>query len=489
MRTEHGFSLVEMLGALAVGAIMTAGAAGLVDGYLEEGKGRQAALYQSRVTEAARKYISANTAALQTAAGATTPAVVALSALKTKGHLESDVQPVNAYGQTPCVLVVQPTAGRLEALVVTEGGRDIPAKYVAQVAASAGQGGGFIPFNNPTIAQGAANAWSVPLAGFGGASCSGTPAAANHLASALFFDGPGQLSTDFLHRHAVPGHPELNEMTTPLNMRAQAVEDASDALCAAGDASGYGRIAVDAQGAVLSCRQGIWKRQGGQWKDPAASFAALPVTGNSVGDVRLTTDTGRAFSWSGSAWRALAVDENGNLQVEGRMTASNVMLNQIVTPDSACGTNGLLARDTDGMPMACQLGAWRKLAQFAITGTAFSQSYVNTPPTGNTFNADIPLASLPGTRPLFITGSASCTTSDRFDSRVRVSFVDAAGAYMSYAGGCITDSSNGKGRVHMGTFIALQEIPDGAASVHVYMHTNGLATNNTQLQLAILNSR
>ncbi|PKO57681.1 MAG: hypothetical protein CVU24_18530, partial [Betaproteobacteria bacterium HGW-Betaproteobacteria-18] len=41
-----------------------------------------------------------------------------------------------------------------------------------------------------------------------------------------------------------------------------------------------------------------------------------------VGAVRMTLDNGRAFMWTGGAWSALAVDQNGNLTVPGTLTAA-----------------------------------------------------------------------------------------------------------------------------------------------------------------------
>ncbi len=41
---------------------------------------------------------------------------------------------------------------------------------------------------------------------------------------------------------------------------------------------------------------------GGSWKAPVANAAALPSSGNSTGDVRLTLDNFRINIWNGSAW-------------------------------------------------------------------------------------------------------------------------------------------------------------------------------------------
>lgn len=78
-----------------------------------------------------------------------------------------------------------------------------------------GQGGGYISAAAPGIARGAS--WELTTISYRNVACGDTTvltgAAANdggHLVSSLFYDGPGQLSTDFLYRDAVPGRPELN---------------------------------------------------------------------------------------------------------------------------------------------------------------------------------------------------------------------------------------------------------------------------------------
>lgn len=39
-----------------------------------------------------------------------------------------------------------------------------------------------------------------------------------------------------------------------------------------------------------------------RWRDPVANLAALPASGNTTGDVRLTVDTGIIYWWDSSAW-------------------------------------------------------------------------------------------------------------------------------------------------------------------------------------------
>lgn len=130
----------------------------------------------------------------------------------------------------------------------------------------------------------------------------------------------------------------------------------ADATCPAGMADGTaGR---DASGALLSCQGGVWKLQGSKyWKDPVASYAALPFT-DAVGTVRLTLNDGRAYSWTGSTWKALAVDQNGNFTVPGIVSTGKLDLEDVSVEGAACPKIGRQSRDSSGLPLSCQSGIW-----------------------------------------------------------------------------------------------------------------------------------
>jgi hypothetical protein len=267
-------------------------------------------------------------------------------------YLSPAFKDINPYGQTTQVEVLQPSAGNLDTKVITIGGITIPDTQGPDIATKVGAAGGFIPSTAPTTAKGSYGGWTETLA-------NNTKPGAGHLVGLLYFSN-GQLITDFLHRHSVAGHPEANAMYTPLNMKAIAVEDTSDALCIVGDATTYGRIAADATGAVLSCQNGVWKKQGSSyWKDPVNSFAVLPTT-DQIGTVRMTTDTGRGFMWNGTAWTPLALDQDGNLTLPGTMTAGKVQFSDVVVENTACPTDGLVARDSTGLILSCQSGVWSR---------------------------------------------------------------------------------------------------------------------------------
>lgn len=60
------------------------------------------------------------------------------------------------------------------------------------------------------------------------------------------------------------------------------------------------------------------------WKDPVANQGALPASGNTSGDARITLDTGLAYEWDGTSWNILndiTVDTTNGLSFTSREVA------------------------------------------------------------------------------------------------------------------------------------------------------------------------
>ncbi|MTV41731.1 shufflon system plasmid conjugative transfer pilus tip adhesin PilV [Duganella radicis] len=470
---QRGMTVIESLGALAIAALLLLGLTRMVDAALDDAEGQQAALQQQQVSEAAKRYLTANYAALTAGTAGGAVATVTVAQLQAGQFLPAGFAATNTYRQGWCVLVRQPAPGRLDALVASHGGRAIPDRDLAAVALLAGQGGGYISAAAPDTARGAS--WQLATTDYRNVACGGvtvlTGAAGDggHLVTGLFYDGPGQLSADFLYRAAVPGRPELNQMSVPLHMLAQAVEnDAGDPRCTA--AANTGKIAVDAGGRVLSCQAGVWRRQGsGYWKDPVAAYADLPATDNNVGDVRLVSGLQRAFAWDGAAWQALAADQDGNLLVPGTLTAGMVKLTQTVTVNTACADNGALARDADGQALSCQSGLWRSARGVRLTNRVYAGGW-NLDASMGARSLLIDLAALPGTRPLYLTGYSTCHATGPDRAQVSVDMQDANGVSLAYAGGCLSqlDNSNGTGVQNLGD-IGVQKIPENISKLYLLM--------------------
>jgi hypothetical protein len=350
---QRGITLMETLGALAISSLMLVGLTAMIDSAMEDSKGQQVALYHSQIVAAARKYITANYSELVVKTPtATTITAIDVPELVNKRFLPANFALTNAYGQSTCVLVRQPNAispppatptgkERLDALVVTTGGQPIEEKNLPAVAASAGQASGFISKSATTIARGAsfnldtAPFRNTPCNSGGTAVLNGSQSDGGHLAAIIFNDGPGQLSTDFLYRNEIPGRPDLNTMNAGIRLADKAVvtEGSDCRVTKAGSATpaAVAAIAVDASNQLLRCgSDGKWSAVT-TWKSPVDSFATLPLT-DKRGDVRMTLDKSRAFMFNGTTWTALAVDQNGNFNVENDLTVGrNANIGQTLT--------------------------------------------------------------------------------------------------------------------------------------------------------------
>ncbi|HYD61621.1 MAG TPA: shufflon system plasmid conjugative transfer pilus tip adhesin PilV [Noviherbaspirillum sp.] len=337
---QRGTTIIEILGAVAVGSLMLVGLTSMIDRSLEDTRGQQAALHQARIADAARKYISANYTPLKDTANQPHIVVaVPVANLITQNFLPAGFSATNNYNQTTCILVRQPVllSGKLEALVVTTGGTPIEDRHIRMIAANAGEGGGYIAAAAPTTAQGAS--WSTDTAAYVGVECgnggpivlSGTASDAGHLVSNLFYDGPG--FTDFLYRYEIDGRPDLNKMHTPIKMTEKAI-------VTEGTACGtHAAIAADNNRNLLRCgSNGLWTQMT-YWKSPVENFTKLnELTDKVDGEVRIIRDKKRAFAWdaNSNSWMALAVDQDGNMAIE-----KNLVVGQDVNAKWVRGEWGL----------------------------------------------------------------------------------------------------------------------------------------------------
>ena len=386
LRRQHGLTLLEMLAALAVSTMVLTGLVFWIDSGLEDTKGQQAALYQSRFAGGIKKFIADPTWGAYIRANATTtvPVKVQVANLTAADYLPAGTVASNSYGQTPCALIYYDSVkNRIDALVTTEGGRAIPEKQLGYVAANAGDGAGYISTTTPTLAKGAFGAWQTTLANYtdasAGKNCTGTPATGGRLATMIFQEATGTLQSDFLYRDAVPGRPDLNTMNTPIIMGAGTIQTEGNAC------TDNGAIGRDATGSVVSCVSLIWKKAGGSayWADPVANFATLLTNtcgAAEAGQTRVvrapTVGTGpRAYTCNGAgSWQPLALDDSGNLTISGTATINalngNLQVTATAADNTACVGEGRLARSTvtSGLILSCQSSVWKKATGGGGTG-------------------------------------------------------------------------------------------------------------------------
>ncbi|HJV75128.1 MAG TPA: shufflon system plasmid conjugative transfer pilus tip adhesin PilV [Noviherbaspirillum sp.] len=174
---------------------------------------------QKTLIEAGTAYIKQYATTIQTTATATAPAIITVPMLQAPAVnlLDASYSATNPYGQTWQIEVLQPSAGNLQALVMSTGGTALSDTQGAKIASIVGAQGGLIPKNDSGIyAGGAANAfgtsggWTIPTANY-------TSVTGGHPAALITFNN-GQLVSNYLYRNAVPGQPQLNQMNTSLDM-------------------------------------------------------------------------------------------------------------------------------------------------------------------------------------------------------------------------------------------------------------------------------
>lgn len=217
---ESGMTMLEMIAALFVLGVITVFMAEYVNrGAAEIGK-KAAAQQLKRYAEAAQLYIEDNYATLQATATPTNAAVVATANLIAGGYLPASFGD-NPWKQSYALYVLEPAGKPLEGLVLTRGGtsgdREFQNRLIPATAALAGAVAGYVPSgllpSEPaSTIQGSFGGWKLDISG----TTIPNPGP-GHLAAYLPF-ARNAAATDYLYRPAVPGHPELNRMSTNLDM-------------------------------------------------------------------------------------------------------------------------------------------------------------------------------------------------------------------------------------------------------------------------------
>jgi type II secretory pathway pseudopilin PulG len=424
---QRGITLLEVTVALVIMGGVFIGLNTMIERWSNDTVAATTAQQTRTLGDAASAYIKDNYSAVMTAASSATPALITVATLQGAGYLPSGFALANNYQQNQCVLVLEPAAGQLLGLVVTEGGTTLDDLTLGQVASIVGGSGGGIYSTATTTLQGTQNGWSQAVGNFASANhlnlhCDGATAgavtlAAGHPVMALWFTG-GDTTNGFLHRDAVSGHPELNQMNTALDMNSNDITNVATvalttAVTAGNACATNGVVARDAAGAVMSCQSATWQPQGSAyWKDPVATFAGLPACNAAASwQTRVvqtpTVGTGpRAYTCNGATWQPLALDNNGSITIAGTATINNLAGNLTVTStgvlNAACTPNGRIAQDGTGKLLACQAGVWKNAAGTEFWGgtscsATYSGGYYYGPAGPSGANTRLSLTGSPGT--------------------------------------------------------------------------------------------
>lgn len=340
--TQRGITLVESIATLGIMSAVAVGTVMMSSQYSEDTRTTGAAEHMRTVAEAASIYVRDNRAALMGQAGATTPVMISTAVLSSAGYLPPGFSSLNVFRQNVCALVLEPSTGVLNTLVIAEGGDALDDVTLAHFASMMGSAGGGRFVSNTANLTGTGGAWTMPVTTFNdranttGRRCDGVTAGAVQIANGTPVFAHWMAATDtadpgFLSRDVVPGNPGANTMQTNINMGGNRISNLNavtiDAACGAG--VNNGEIASGPNGEVVTCVSGLWKSPGrAYWGAVVGTFSALPACSvTNMGETRRVTDINGVFLCNGLRWDAALNTSNNfvlpqHLQVAGNATIS-----------------------------------------------------------------------------------------------------------------------------------------------------------------------
>ena len=224
---DSGFTLIEILGAIVVASFVMIGIMQLWQQYYGSLQQARAASEIQVVSDAARRYIRQRYEQLYTQSTQVSGPQITIDQLINDGYLPEGFEDTNLWRQTYTIYVRRTPADTMTALVLTYDGRghedgDPFATVTVPGAALRIDGaGGFVPApvhgDADTLVSGSGG-YIIDLPSIG----IPTPGA-GHLGVYLAFD-EHDAGTDYLYRSSVPGHEELNQMATELDMTGHGIE-------------------------------------------------------------------------------------------------------------------------------------------------------------------------------------------------------------------------------------------------------------------------
>lgn len=297
-RQRGAVTFVEALGVMIVASLLMPSVWGWLSDDADNKVNLATADHDKQVVQAAAQYIKDNYATVLASATASTPATITVPMLQSQYPqlFATGFSANNPYQQTVTVRAYQTTPGSLDTLIVTSGGQMMSERNMRKISQLVGGAGGYISATNPNVANGTYGAW-------GPKTVPNSPGA-GHMVYSLMFQN-GSLVSDYLYRKSVPGHPELNQMNTAIDMGANNVNNAATVNAQQIAASG---VSVATTTGVESVNLG------------AGSVAHY----DAINQVYSQSDNGTVIAnHNGSGYAPLyagTTTANGNLQVTGSAT-------------------------------------------------------------------------------------------------------------------------------------------------------------------------
>ncbi|MEA0952183.1 shufflon system plasmid conjugative transfer pilus tip adhesin PilV [Xanthomonas campestris] len=415
MRMKHrGFVLMELVIALAILAALSIG---LISVIRSQAQSKQLAIAANQLvdfTNATEQYVKNEYNTILSSAGSTNPVVINVANLQAAGLLPASYPSANVFGQVPTGRSRKASANTLETLVIYSGGVALSQSdldELAGLAAQQGVAGGSVGSVDTTRAVGFLGAWSMPLSNFAISPGAGR-AAAN-----VSYTNEARSDTA-LHRQAIPGRPELNRMSTSIDMANNNIDngarigaqnvDAANGIqanqIAIGKApfgavpypyetiqlnNGYNlRMAIGGREHTVLQSDGNLITHGTVAADGDVQAGNARFAGNVTANANIFGNDVYANGWfrsrgnggwyseqygggwhmTDTTWIRAYGDKNiytggeirgGAVTAEGRLQANELKLNRIESEGASCSETGLNARSSQGALLSCTLGQWR----------------------------------------------------------------------------------------------------------------------------------
>ena len=314
---------------------------------IDQTRATVAATHAKRVQQAANLYIKDNHDTIVATATATNPVIFGVPELINGGYLPAGFSPQNGFSATYQTRVFEPTTNKLNSMTYLNGGVKLSKSLARKIAIGIGADGGII---DNGVAQGALGSWTMNLSSFGGYN-----PGEGSVVIAGFYENGIKIS-DYLYRKAVPGHPELNTMSTSLNMGGNNISNAATVTTTNLNATTATATNVNATNANAQTTRTAGETYTGGW------FRTTGDTGwysEKWGGGFHMTDNDWIRAYNNKSIYTGGQVQAGTIQSNGRMTTNEfVQINGVATAGWACSPNGLVGRDASGGILSCQSGVW-----------------------------------------------------------------------------------------------------------------------------------
>lgn len=317
---------------------------------LDQARATVAASQAKRVQQAVNLYIKDNHDTIAATATSTNAFIFGVNELIAAGYLPAGFSTQNNFSATYQTRVFEPTTNKLNSMTFLSGGASISKSLARKIAIGIGADGGVIEGN---VAHGALGSWTMNLADFGGFNPGD-----GSVVIAGFFDN-GLLINDYLYRKAVPGHPELNTMSTALNMGNNDISNAATTTTTTLNATNVNAQTTRTAGETYT---GGWFRTTGD----SGWYSEKWGGGFNMTDSTWIRAYNNKSIYTAGTVRAGAIQSDGNVSAAGVLE-----LGQVNIVGAVCPSNGAISHDASGATLSCQSGVWAKQSNALCLSNAF----------------------------------------------------------------------------------------------------------------------